>query len=192
LHTSVLSPVTRLRWQPMARWPRQCRPDSRLSAWLADSGSLTAGLITLSGGDFRVEVQRQHLAIPHLSEQRALGMRRPLLAMVREVVLIGEGKPWVFARSLLPVASLCGKLRHLRKQTNRPLGAFLFSQPHLQRSAISIARINDRHGYVPARLSGGKTLWGRRSVFYLDTKPLLVSEVFLPEFCNRIRPHHER
>ena len=29
-------------------------------------------------------------------------------------------------------------------------------------------------------------LWGRRSVFYLQQKPLLVSEVFLPAFATRL------
>jgi chorismate--pyruvate lyase len=77
-------------------------------------------------------------------------------------------------------------LRHLRKQDTRPLGAFLFSKPNLQRSSIAVAQISDNHAYVPARLSQGQNLWGRRSVFYLDAKPLLVSEVFLPGFCTRI------
>jgi chorismate--pyruvate lyase len=115
-----------------------------------------------------------------------LGMKRPVLALIREVVLYGEGQPWVFARSVLPITSLCGKLRHLRKQNTRPLGAFLFSQPDLQRSSIVVAQISDDHAYVPARLTQGQNLWGRRSVFYLDAKPLLVSEVFLPGFCTRI------
>lgn len=186
LSTSVLPSRAQLRWQPMSRWPVKLRPSAVLMDWLQNSGSLTARLISLSEGAFRVEVQRQGLAIPALGEQQALGMKRPALALIREVVLVGEGHPWVFARSVVPITSLCGELRHLRKQNNRPLGAFLFSQPHLQRSPIAVVRISDRHAYVPAKLSQGQDLWGRRSIFYLGSKPLLVSEVFLPQFCSRI------
>lgn len=170
----------------MNRWPANLRPASPLKNWLEDTGSLTARLVSLSGGIFRVSVERQCLAIPTLGERQVLGLRRPVAALIREVVLIGEAQSWVFARSVLPITSLRGTLRHLRKQGARPLGAFLFSQPRMQRSAIEVARINHNQGYVPARLLQGDQLWGRRSVFYLDAKPLLVSEVFLPAFCRRI------
>lgn len=184
--SATVLPSAQLRWQPMNRWPKKDRPSLELINWLEDSGSLTARLIELSHGAFRVDVQRQYLGIPMLSEQKALGMKRATLALIREVVLIGEDRPWVFARSVLPITSLCGELRHLRKQGTRPLGAFLFNQPHLQRSPLAIARIGDQHAYVPTQLSQGKDLWGRRSIFYLKGKPLLVSEVFLPLFCSRI------
>lgn len=186
MSTSAIPPNMQLRWQPMSRWPASYRPDSRLKTWLEDTGSLTARLVNLSSGAFKVQVQRQYLGIPSLGEQQVLGMKHPVLALIREVVLCGEGQPWVFARSVLPITSLCGKLRHLRKQNTRPLGAFLFSQPRLQRSSIAVAQISDDHAYVPARLTQEQNLWGRRSVFYLDAKPLLVSEVFLPGFCTRI------
>lgn len=102
--------------------------------------------------------------------------------MLREVVLMGHNQPWVFARSLLPLTSLTGPLRHLRKQGTSPLGAFLFSQPHLQRSPIALGLISRHHAYVPAELMGDAPVWGRRSIFYVAGEPLLVSEVFLPGF----------
>lgn len=114
-------------------------------------------------------------------------MRRPVLSLIREVILCGQGKPWVFARSILPLTSLTGSLRHLRQQDTRPLGAFLFSQPQLVRSTIEVAQISPDHAYAPARLCGEQSLWGRRSLFYLKAKPLLVSEVFLPDFVPYLR-----
>lgn len=184
------TPCPKLHWQPLARLslshPRQQRPSPQLRAWLEDSGSLTARLIAESHGQFRVKVLRQVIAQPSRSEQQVLGMRRPSRALIREVVLYGHNQPWVFARSLLPLSSLTGSLRHLRKQGTRPLGAFLFSQPRLTRSPIAVAAMSRNHGYVPADLIGDKLLWGRRSVFYLKKKPLLVSEVFLPAFSARL------
>lgn len=174
--------ATRLLWRPLDKWPRSIRPSQSLQSWLTDPGSLTARLIAKSRGHFQVEVVRQAIGRPGLDECKALGISSGSLALIREVVLRGDNQPWVFARSLLPLSSLTGELRHLRKQANRPLGAFLFSQPHLLRSPIAIARISSDHAYVPAELAGPEVLWGRRSVFYLHAKPLLVSEVFLPEF----------
>jgi chorismate--pyruvate lyase len=175
-----------LAWQPLRSLARHQRPNPVMQDWLGDSGSLTARLIAESEGNFHVEVIRQFIGIPELNERQVLGMKRPVRALIREVLLCGYGQPWVFARSLLPLASLTGELRHLRKQSDRPLGAFLFSQPQLTRSPIAVAQISRDHTYVPDGLMGDHPLWGRRSVFYLRQKPLLVSEVFLPAFVMRI------
>jgi chorismate--pyruvate lyase len=51
----------------------------------------------------------------------------------------------------------------------------------LRRGAIAVSRISRHHAYVPTRFQQ-EPLWGRRSVFYLEDKPLLVSEVFLDAF----------
>lgn len=181
--TQLDRPSTRpVYWRPITHWPQAQRPSPWLQTWLTHPGSLTARLITASKRDFAVKVLRQQIGRPTLDECRALGIGTQSLALIREVVLLGQGRPWVFARSLLPLSSLTGRLRHLRKQGNRPLGAFLFSQPDLARSPLQVATIHQAQAYVPSVLIGQNTLWGRRSIFYLDTKPLLVSEVFLPEF----------
>lgn len=173
-------------WQPLSRIGQGQRPSLAMQEWLRDSSSLTARLIARSNGHFGVQLVRQMIGRPRLNECQALAMKRPALALIREVILCGNDEPWVFARSILPLASLTGQLRHLRKQGTRPLGAFLFSQPELTRSAIAVAPISRDHGYVPANLMDNKQLWGRRSLFYLQEKPLLVSEVFLPAFTNRL------
>jgi chorismate--pyruvate lyase len=172
--------------------PLRDRPSPCLHSWLDDEGSLTARLVGLSKGQFQVEVLRQQLALPSRDEQQALGMKRPARALIREVILRGHHQPWVFARSVLPLSSLSGKLRHLRKQRNRPLGAFLFSQPQLVRSPIAVASFNADDAYLPPGIACSTPLWGRRSVFALDGKPLLVSEVFLPAFCDQLRSNDSR
>tara|TARA_R100000093_G_scaffold70585_2_gene44084 strand:- start:635 stop:964 length:330 start_codon:yes stop_codon:yes gene_type:complete len=106
--------------------------------------------------------------------------------LVREVILMGKGEPWVFARSLLPLSSLKGRLRQLRHLNTRPLGGFLFRQPDLEREPMEISRLKPGQRYVPPSLQRGETLWGRRSVFRLEGRPLLVSEVFLPAFLERV------
>lgn len=104
--------------------------------------------------------------------------------MVREVELLGDGTPWVFARTLVPVSSLRGSARRLATLGNKPLGAVLFSDPSMRRGQIQIARLLPRHPLFIAATESLEQkpaeLWGRRTLFYLAGKPLLVNEIFLP------------
>ncbi|WP_111641622.1 chorismate--pyruvate lyase family protein [Marinimicrobium alkaliphilum] len=176
---------TQPRWHSGAHRHRQM--PAHLRPWLLDHGSLTAKLQALSQGHFRVEILRQSRGYPLLSEQKLLGMAPRRLAVIREVVLYGNNEPWVFARSVLPLASLTGPLRRLRHLDNQPLGALLFSQPNLVRGPIEISAMGPGQGYVPTALQGQEPLWGRRSVFWLYQRPLMVSEVFLDAFTRRIQ-----
>lgn len=177
-----------LRWAPLPHWPRAMRPSAGLCHWLTYPGSLTAQLQALSLGDFSVQVLRQQLALPKRDEAQLLGQAYPQLALVREVLLCGQGEHWVFARSLLPLTSLTGKLRLLRRQGTQPLGKFLFRHHTLVRGNIEVAPITPGSGYMPEALfaHSQQPLWGRRSVFSLWHKPLLVSEVFLPAFNRHL------
>ena len=151
--------------------------------WLLDQGSLTERLIAASGGEFSVRVLSQSLQRPSLSERRALSLPEHRLALVREVILSGAGVPWVFARSVIPLQTLTGRLRRLRHLDSRPLGALLFSDPTMSREPLQWACIDfDSQSLSPQVASLTQPAWGRRSVFKLSAKPLLVCEVFLPSF----------
>jgi chorismate lyase len=152
-----------------------------LRPWLLDKGSLTERLIRASQGRFGVRVLRQQVTRPRLDEINALGIHHGRGALVREVLLLGNGTPWVYARSILPLTTLTGRLRSLKQLDDRPLGARLFADPSMHRGVMEIARIPAAS--LPANLaSTASALWGRRSLFFLDQKPLLVSEIFLPGF----------
>ncbi|HEY7886026.1 MAG TPA: chorismate lyase [Cellvibrionaceae bacterium] len=158
-----------------ARLPKPWQP------WLMDDSSLTAKLRRKSAGDFNVEILGQYPGRPNLSEAHRLGISPRLVCIIREVLLKGRGgAPWVFARSVFPIHSLTGKLRHLARLDNRPLGAYLFSHSTLTRSAIEVAPIAPDGAMVPKSVQNSNILWGRRSIFYLHNKPLLVNEIFLP------------
>ncbi|MEH6825412.1 MAG: chorismate lyase [Motiliproteus sp.] len=161
-----------VRWRSYRRVPGRLLPGH----WLLDSGSLTARLVALSGGDFRVEVVAQGWERPNISEALALQIDPRLKVLVREVRLLGCGQVWVHARSLIPATTLTGRHRKLATLGSRPLGEVLFTDPGMQRGAIETARVPL---YSPASRA-----WARRSVFYLDHKPLLVSEVFLPQLLQ--------
>ena len=169
-------------WQPAHGGILVQMPEN-LGPWLIDNGSLTRKLVALSKDQFEVQVLRQELATPGAAEANALKMTQQTPVMIREVVLKGRGRPWVFARSILPMTTMTGRLAGLRTLSNQPLGELLFQDPSMTREPLEAACLPARILSVPAALAAGdEPLWARRSVFFLDQKPLLVSEVFLSEF----------
>lgn len=176
-----ISAVREPRWQPVSALPLLAAPQL-LRSWLCDKGSLTRALRQRSEGQFAVTLLRQGMARVRCSESRLLGLPQSMGAIVREVILHGQGQDWVFARSIMPLATLSGRLRSLRHLDNRPLGELLFSDPamRMRRGAFEVARVKGTE--LPLSDAGRDTLFGRRSVFYLDGKPLMVSEFFLADF----------
>jgi len=145
--------------------------------WLLDAGSLTQRLVRASGGDFRVEVLRQGF-LPALSmERRELHLNLREWPFVREVVLRCHEQPWVFARTLIPADTLRGRARALTHLGTKPLGAVLFNDPEVRRGPIAVSRLKATQFGDP--WAGEGEIWGRRSLFFLAGKPLLVSEYFL-------------
>ena len=157
--------------------------------WLVDPASLTLRLQHACSGRFSVEVLTQGWAKPLHNEARAMGLRESRRALIREVYLHCDGQPWVFARTVIPTTTLRGRERRLMNLGNRPLGAVLFADPGMQRGEVELASISSGqrlYAKATARLSTPPdNIWGRRSVFRLRNKPLLVSEIFLPDI-----PHH--
>ncbi|MGE0080726.1 MAG: chorismate lyase [Thiohalomonadaceae bacterium] len=167
--------------EPVWRTPHQafCRcPPAALLPWLTDDSSLTQRLMERCGSRFRVELIRQRRARPEPSEARALGLRGGAFALVREVYLCCGDERWVYARTVIPDTTAAGRYRRLRRMGERPIGAFLFAQPRLQRADLEIAQAD----------AGGAAAgsWGRRSVFRVDGRPLLVTEYFLPAFTGTL------
>jgi len=153
-------------------------------SWLLDASSLTQRLITASDGEFQVEVISEQWIKPMLSERNLLGMRHNMFARVRQVRLLCKGEPCVFARTVIPYSTLKGPVRRLLMLGNKSLGAVLFSDRSMQRGEIEIASISKNNNLYNQAMQGFKQkvshICGRRSIFYLSGKPLLVNEIFLP------------
>lgn len=167
------------------------RIDAALRGWLLDPGSLTERLVAACDGRFRVEVVSQRHARPQRNECRVLRMRHGRHALIRQVRLYCGDQPWVFARTVIPLSTLRGRRRRLARLGNRPLGALLFADPGMRRDAMQISCIRPGQALFDTATRGLRSrpgaIWGRRSVFYLDGAPLLVSEVFLPGLARAVR-----
>ena len=171
------------RWRAGMAW----RAPRGMRRWLADQGSLTRRVQWRCRSVFKVRLIRQAWERPTASEAVLLGARGWMLC--REVVLCCGDEPWVFARTLIPRASLRGGARCLRLLGERPLGEVLFSDPATRRQRVEVARlaVDDplwRRATAACGLRGDD-LWGRRTLFRYAGKPLLVNEIFLPVVDSR-------
>lgn len=155
-----------------------------VSSWLFEQGSLTRRIQKCCNKTFHVKVLSQKWLRPMLNESIRLQVKPEQRALIREVILYCGDTPWVFARSVLPGKTLTGRRRFLGKLGNRPLGEVLFSDPDIYRDELEVACINKgQRMYSNATdclLNKPEKLWGRRSVFHLHKKTLLVNEIFLP------------
>lgn len=162
-----------------------------LKDWLLDEGSLTARLKSRSD-NFSVRVIGEKQMLCTAEEAcRAIKVGEPVL--VREVILYCDNIPHVFARSLLPLTSLTGDEQVLANLGEQPLGQVLFNNPSLKRhrlevasftvgsSVVNLAEVLTENSLLNSLFNKDQVLWGRRSIFMLENKPLMVAEVFLPD-----------
>lgn len=173
------------RWRPYRCFLRSTLP-AELGSWLLDTASLTLRLQQLCPGRFRVRVLSQAGGSPRADEARLLGMPQGQRAIVRQVQLLCDGQPWIYARTVIPVTSLRGRLRRLAHLGTRPLGGMLFADRGMRRGSVQLARIRAGQALHATATAGLEPpppeVWGRRSVFRIAGRPLLVSEIFLPGF----------
>ena len=152
-------------------------------SWLFDASSLTSRMIALCGKNFSVRVISQQWQKLDAEEASAMLLPGVRSALVREVLLCCEDKPLVYARTVIPVTTIQGAQRRYANMGNRPLGAMLFADRTMRREEVQVAVLSPSH--EANRYTGSdEPVWGRRSVFRVAGKPLLVSEYFLPELLE--------
>ena len=135
-------------------------------------------------GQFSVRVLSQQWVTPEVDEAMLLDIPYRQTALLRQVQLLCGDTVCVYARSIIPLKTLKGRHCRLRFLGDRPLGAYLFANPSLRRNQQQLASIEKKDPLYEVATAGSHQLstqiWGRRSLFTIDEKPLLVSEFFLP------------
>jgi len=158
----------------------------KLVAWLHADGSLTSRL--RAHGHLRVVVLQQGSSPFWKQEQRDLHCQS---GHVREVVLMLDGVPAVWARSATSHQAVKGPWRALQGLGNRPLAELLFSGSRVCRSPLQphhLVRSSPEERHMRAqwdRLTGDQQpvaapRWARSSVFSQHGHPLRVMEAFAP------------
>ncbi len=172
----------------MRDWKRSTLcADAKLQPWLRDPGSLT-GRIVQRCERFSVQISDEGKARIAPDESAILNIAPTQLAWSREVFLLADDRPVVFAHSACSIRSLHSAWHSLRHLGNRPLGAVLFSHPGVRRLPLHYNALRAQHPLYKtatrALSNPPDRLWARRSLFYLHGEPLLVTEVFLPDILE--------
>jgi chorismate--pyruvate lyase len=162
-----------------------------MRGWLTAGGSLTARLIAHSGA-FRVQRLHQRTALCLADEARAIGMARPGRVWEREVLLRCDGRPVVFAHTVVPMAANATDWPLFSALGERSLGSTLFHDPLVRRGELEFARLRAGHPLAQrARAAlgapNGHTVYhARRCLYRRHQGTLLVTEVFLPAVIDLI------
>lgn len=151
-------------------------PPSKLLPWLNAEGSLTAMLEIEAGQPLKVQRSFEGYRLLSLLQKQQLGLtgaalNRPMLAWVREAQLYGSDElPWVWAQSIFPLASLKGRARRLQQLKGTPIGYVLFKRNRTLPSQRIIQHTNEG--------------WQRQTCYDWYGRKILISETFLPLFCQ--------
>jgi chorismate--pyruvate lyase len=100
--------------------------------------------------------------MPYKCENQLLNSPENKEIIVREVELLGNQKPVVNARSLIPMTE---DTIDILKIGSRPLGEILFDDPKIERGHLEVGSFQNS--------------WARRSTFTIGKTNLLVTEIFL-------------
>lgn len=173
----------------MKDWTQWHSPQRRLmpaslASWLTDTGSLTRRLTLHSQDDFSVHLLGNHWIKPLTNECPILDISMNELAYQREVRLMDGDMANVYARTVIPRSTFMAMPYRFNNLGNKPLGELLFTSPFIERGTIEVACLKAGQWlYEMALLEEAyrpDELWGRRSIFNISGKKLLVNEIFLP------------
>jgi chorismate lyase len=172
------------RSHPRQRWLKKPILCGAYRKWLIDNGSLTARL-KARYKDFAVQPVLLKNAKAFTDESALLDLKASQHALIREVLLMGNNQPVVFAHSVLPRASLRGAWHRFGQLGNKPLGAALFGNKKVKRTPLEYKKLS-ACSPVSMRVAEHmqtkpKALWARRSIFSLNCAKILVTEVFLEQ-----------
>jgi len=173
--------------QHRSNWLKKPVASYQYSHWLIDKGSLTSRL-QQRYTRFSVKPVCLKYGKPLQDEARVLKHSPYQHALIREVLLLGNDQPVVFAHSVLPSTSLRGPWNKLGRLGNKPLGAALFANPKVKRTPLEYKKL-PRHHPISIRVAEHvsikqKVLWARRSVFSLNCARIFVTEVFLEQLLK--------
>lgn len=134
------------------------------AAWLLETGSLTEKLLQ-QGAVLTVQITEQDwLQAASFAEDFA-----EQTAWVREVILKCDGKPAIFAQTILPKTTVEAVAEEVLSLGEKPIGLWLFPQ-NPQRICLEWTQHPETG------------LYARRSMLQLKGYPLAIYELFLPEF----------
>ncbi|MCG9558365.1 MULTISPECIES: chorismate lyase [Vibrio] len=144
-------------------------PNETAKEWLMEQGSLSRKL-GRSCQHLSVELLHNQVVERSMLQPDEEQLLSSFDCLLRKVILKGDDAPWVLGRTLIPRVTLEDKHSDLSQQGNVPLGLTVFNAENVKRDALQV-------GWV---IVGEERLLARRSRLWMNHKPMLVAELFLP------------
>jgi chorismate--pyruvate lyase len=172
-------------WLQNRQGLRHILPEN-VQSWTYEAGSLTRRLRDYYGDSIGVKLLFHHWRTPFLSERRLLSVPEHRYCLTREVLLHASGTPLILARTIIPEQTIKGVHGNLSHLGTRPLGEVIFSYPKLERLEMDVALINPDL-WTQSTLAAAdinQPIWGRRTVYAIAHRQMLVNEFFLPQILK--------
>lgn len=170
-YSAYFNYFTTLDWQSAADFQFSEQHDIQ---WLQEQGSLSQ----------RFSLQCQHLVAEVVRNQlvsvnELTDFQKKMLlqhqshdqdCLIRDVILAADGVPWLLGSTIIPRSSLSDEQFDLSQQGEVPLGLTVFQAQQVARDQLHLSTVESPLGELAARSS---RLW-------MNHKPMLVAELFLP------------
>lgn len=161
-------------FHPISHFYKETQIPNDLLPLLTHAGSLTQLLRQITNHKIKhtMRFAGWGKAIPH--EYQKLHRQENDRLWVRETEWIYKGKTLVYTRTIIPTETTQIPIGHeFLNAGHKSLGEILFKDTTMKRSEFEFSEINEAHNF-------SENLWSRRSVFHIHNKPLLITEIFLP------------
>lgn len=148
--------------------------------------SLTMKLM-LHSSRFRVRKLKQQRGFCLADEWAKAGLRRRAHVQEREVLLVCDDRPVVYAHTVVPLDATSSDWPFFGRLGERSLGTTLFGDPRVRRGELQYARLHAQHplarralAVAESRAAAEYPLFARRCLYRRRNGSLLVTELFLP------------
>ena len=140
--------------------------NKEILSWLNEGGSITSRIRSFSNfklkllkdGPGEVDIIEDDLIISNYEENN-----------IREVILLSNEEPLIYAKSIIPLETIKLGLNILGNLKENPLGDILFSNPEIKKKYMLFARFQSKE----------EIFYGRKGIYTVKGYPFSVCEIFL-------------
>ena len=140
--------------------------NKEILSWLNEAGSITSRIKSFSNfklkllkdGPGEVDIIEDDLIISNYEENN-----------IREVILLSNEEPLIYAKSIIPLETIKLGLNILGNLKENPLGDILFSNPEIKKKYMFFARFQSKK----------EIFYGRKGIYTVKGYPFSVCEIFL-------------
>ncbi len=151
-------------------------------ALLTERSSLTDLMTEIMGCAPFLNCLAEGKAQAGFKDNQVLGIAPRNYAHIRQITMGTKDTNWLFAKTVIPFSTLTGKAKRLVRMKRNPLGKVLFGPLNAVRTEMRLDLVfADEVGLEAFDIPTNFPLWQRRSLFEVQTGPLLITEIFLPD-----------